>query len=291
MKTILIAGATGQVGQEFQAISSAYPEFRFYFAGKFELDITNPQYVADFFRTQRIDYCVNCAAYTAVDKAESEEQQAFAVNVEGVRHLAQSCLTRNIPLIHLSTDYVYHGKAGRPFRESDPTNPQGVYARTKLEGEQMALTIHPMTTILRSSWVYSSFGHNFVKTMLRLAKEHAEIRVVNDQIGTPTYARDLAKAILSMIHKVESEEVAPVKLRGVYHYSNEGATTWYDFAKAIFESKNIDITVIPVSTEDYPTPARRPLYSVLDKSKIKEAFGLVIPEWQESLRDCLELLP
>lgn len=290
MKTILVTGATGQVGQEFQVLESQYAEFRFLFAGKFEMDISNPQYVADYFRKNKVDYCVNCAAYTAVDKAESEPEAAYQINVEGVKQIAQSCLTRDIPLIHLSTDYVYHGQPGRPFRESDKTNPQGVYARTKLEGEKMALAIHPVTTIIRTSWVYSSFGHNFVKTMLRLAKERDEIRVVNDQIGSPTYARDLAKAILTMIRKVENEEVAFIKLRGIYHYSNEGATNWYEFAKKIFELRGIEIKLTPIETKDFPTPVQRPPYSLLDKTKIKETFDLQIPEWQVSLEKCLALM-
>lgn len=290
MKTILITGATGQLGQEFQVLTEKFPGFNFIFAGKFELDITNPQYVADFFRKNRFDYCVNCAAYTAVDKAESEPDLAFALNVDGVRELAQSCITRDIPLIHLSTDYVYHSEPGRPFRESDKTDPQSVYARTKLEGERVAMAVHPMTMVIRTSWVYSSFGHNFVKTMLRLARERDEIKVVNDQIGTPTYARDLANAILTMIQKVEDEEVPSVHLRGIYHYSNEGETNWYEFAKAIFALRGLDVKLSPVTTAEFPTPALRPPYSVLDKTKIKTTFGLEIPDWMESLKDCLALI-
>jgi dTDP-4-dehydrorhamnose reductase len=291
IKTILVTGATGQVGQEFQVLEAAYPQYRFLFAGLFELDITNTQHVVDFFRKRKIDFCINCAAYTAVDQAEREPEEAYRVNVEGVKHLAQSCLTRDIPLIHLSTDYVYHGPGGRPFRESDPTSPQGVYARTKLEGEQIALQIHPLTTVIRTSWVYSSFGHNFVKTMLRLAGERDSVRVVDDQTGTPTFAHDLAGAIMTMLEQVDSGAVPSVLLRGIYHYSNEGTTSWCDFAKAIFELKGLPTEVVPIATNDFPTPAKRPPYSVLDKSKIKSAFHLSIPAWRDSLAACLRLLP
>jgi len=290
MKKILITGAAGQVGKEFQELESKYPQYKFLWTDVFELDITNPQSVATYFRTNKPDYCINCAAYTAVDKAETDTEKAHAINVVGPKELAQSCLTRNIPYIQLSTDYVYDSNPGRPFREDDPTNPQSVYAKTKLEGDEIALTIHPMTTIVRTSWVYSSFAHNFVKTMLRLAKDRDKLTIVADQIGTPTYAADLASGIMQMIDKVENGDVNPVKLRGIYHYSNEGVTNWADFAKEVFKIRDLKTEVVPIPTTDYPTPAKRPLYSVLDKSKIKEAFGLEIPKWEDSLKKCLELI-
>lgn len=287
MKTILVTGAAGQTGQELQALAPAWPHFRFLFAGRFELDITQPQYVSDYFRRHPIDYCINCAAYTAVDQAESEPEQARLLNVEGVKYLAQSCLTRNIPLIHLSTDYVYDLETSRPLVESDRTNPQSVYARTKLEGEQVARQIHPLTTIIRTSWLYSPFGKNFVKTMLRLGREKQELRVVEDQVGSPTYAKDLAVALLEIIRKVETGEAGFAHLRDTYHFSNEGQTSWYGFARAIFSMKGMDVRVQPIPTEEFPTPAHRPAFSVLDKSKIRQTFGLKIPDWEESLRDCL----
>ncbi|MEZ4948147.1 MAG: dTDP-4-dehydrorhamnose reductase [Saprospiraceae bacterium] len=288
MRTILVTGATGQVGKEFQFLEEHYPQFKFIFAGKFELDITNPQYVADYFRNNRFDYLINCAAYTAVDKAEEEQEMARQINVEGVRELAQSCLTRNIHFFQLSTDYVYHGEEQKAFTETDKTNPQSVYAKTKLEGEKVALAIHPMTTIIRTSWVYSTYGHNFVKTMLRLSEDKKELNIVNDQIGTPTYARDLAKAILTIIDKVEKEEIPSIKMRGIYNYSNEGITNWAEFAEEIFKITGRDIKVNHIPTSNYPTPAKRPPYSYMDKSKIKETFGLEIRDWRDALADCLK---
>lgn len=288
MKVICVTGATGQLGKEFQNLESEFPDFKFLFAGKFELDITNPQYVADFFRKNKFDYLINCAAYTAVDKAEDEPDMARAINVDGVRELAQSCLTRNIPLIQLSTDYVYHGDGSQPLKETDSTNPQGVYAQTKLDGEKMALTIHPMTTIIRTSWVYSNYGHNFLKTMLRLATEKEELNIVNDQIGSPTYAKDLAKAILTMIQKVENGEVPAIKMRGIFNYSNEGQTNWAEFATEIFTLTNQETKVHPIPTSEFPTKAARPAYSLMDKSKFKETFGIPIRNWEVALKDCID---
>ncbi len=285
MKNFLITGSKGQVGQEFQILSNKHSEFNFLFVGVEKLDITDKQEVQAFFQNNDIDCCVNCAAYTAVDKAESNEEIARKVNVEGVQNLAESCAEKGIVLVHLSTDYVYHNDQNTPFVESDETNPQGVYAQTKLEGDLLAIKTNPKTIILRTSWVYSSFRHNFVKTMLRLGRERDELNVVFDQIGTPTYAKDIAEAIL---------EVAPAASRsskfGIYHFSNEGVTSWYDFAKAIFEIKGIQCKVNPIETKDYPTPAKRPPFSVLNKGKIKVDFDLEIPHWRESLESCLELL-
>lgn len=221
-----------------------------------------------------------------MDKAESEPEQAHLVNVESVANLAEACKNVGASLIHFSSDYVYHNGQNTPLKETDATNPQSVYAKTKLEGEAAAGT----AMVIRTSWVYSSFGNNFVKTMLRLGKERPELRVVYDQIGAPTYARDLAKATLDILQKVEKGEVERSLLQGIYNYSNEGVTSWYDFAQAIFEINNIDCKVIPIETKDYPTPAARPPYSVLHKAKIKAAFGLEILHWREGLLKCLELL-
>ena len=290
MKNILVTGSKGQVGQELQVLASQFPNFSFTFVDIDELDITDAKAVQAFFPKYSFAYCINCAAYTAVDKAESNADIAKKVNVDGVYHLAQSCLLYQIAYIQLSTDYVYHNDWNTPLTEDAPTNPQSVYARTKLQGDEMAQKIMPSSTIIRTSWVYSSFGHNFVKTMLRLGKERDALQVVVDQIGTPTYARDLALGILQMIDKVENNKVNSAALSGIFHFSNEGVTSWYDFATAIFEIENIECTVNPIPTTNYPTPAKRPPFSVLDKTKFKNTFGLSIPHWRVALKNCLEVL-
>ena len=290
MTKILVTGASGQVGQELKILAADFPDFEFTFVSKKELDITNQATVDELFNKNQFHYCINCAAYTAVDKAESEPELAYNVNVNGVKNLAHNCQKYNTHLFHLSTDYVYHANQNTPFKETDPTHPQSIYAHTKRVGDEIAEQIDPLYTIIRTSWVYSSFGHNFVKTMLRLGKEKEILNIVADQIGTPTYAFDLAKAILSIIQKVENGEVEKTKLTGIFHYSNEGQTNWADFAKAIFEIKNIDCEVHKIETSDYPTPAKRPPFSVLDKTKIKSVFGIEIPEWKSSLKNCLQKL-
>ncbi|GAB4499324.1 MAG: dTDP-4-dehydrorhamnose reductase [Saprospiraceae bacterium] len=292
--TILITGANGQVGQCFQQLAARFPRWNFIFNDFPELDITNRRAVFSFFRSlqndKKISWCVNCAAYTAVDKAESEPDLAKKINVLGAKNLAEACAEQGIPLVHLSTDYVYHNRQNTPFRESDPVSPKSVYARTKLAGDRAALKANPLAIIIRTSWVYSEFGNNFVKTMLRLGAERPALHVVFDQIGTPTYAPDLAAAILTMIQKVENKEVAPENAAGIWHYSNEGVTSWYDFAKAIFEIKKLPCRVNPIETKDFPTPAQRPPFSLLNKEKIKAAFGLEIPYWRDSLAICLRKL-
>lgn len=288
--TILITGANGQVGQCFQQLAAQYPQWQFIFNDFPELDITGRKAVQHFFQRKNIHWCVNCAAYTAVDKAESEPALARKINVFGAKNLAEACAARGIPLLHLSTDYVYHNRQNTPFREGDPVSPKSVYARTKLAGDRAALKANPLTMIVRTSWVYSPFGHNFVKTMLRLGAERPSLNVVFDQIGTPTYAPDLAAAVLQVIQKIESKEAAVETLGGVWHYSNEGVTSWYDFAKAIFDIKKMPCRVRPIETKDFPTPAPRPPFSVLNKAKIKAAFGLEVPHWRESLEKCLAAL-
>ncbi len=290
MTTILVTGANGQVGQELKTLAPSFPEFRFVFASKNDLDITDEQAVAVFFANQHFNYCINCAAYTAVDKAESEPEIAYRINVTGVKNLADSCRKYGVHLFQLSTDYVYHGDQSRPFRETDATHPQSIYAHTKRVGDEIAMQIDPLYTIIRTSWVYSAFGNNFVKTMIRLGTERDEINVVSDQTGTPTYAADLAETLLTIIQKVENGKVEKERLTGIFHYSNEGQTNWAEFAEAIFHIKKIDCKVNKIATEAYPTPAKRPPYSVLDKTKIKTTFGIEIPHWKASLEKCLERL-
>jgi len=289
---LLITGANGQLGQCFQQAAAKRPEQRFRFLGSGDLDISDRSDVRRFFEGLRAEnervWVVNCAAYTAVDRAENDQLAAKKINVLGTKHLAEACAAQGYPLIHFSSDYVYHNRQNTPLRESDPLRPQGVYAHSKLQGERAALRVHPSgTTVIRTSWVYAPFGHNFLKTMLRLGRERQRIQVVCDQIGTPTYAPDLAEAVLSIIQQVETGRVDQATLAGVWNYSNEGVASWYDFAVAIFDMANIPCQVQPIASSAYPTPARRPPFSVLDKSKIKAAFGLDIPHWRESLRRCL----
>lgn len=290
MATILVTGASGQVGQELQKLSMLFEELTFIFTDVAELDITDAAAVARFAAAHPFDYCINCAAYTAVDKAESQPELAHRINVSGVAQLARACRTQKAIFFQLSTDYVYHNAQNTPLKEGDATHPQSVYAETKLAGDRIALEEHADTMIIRTSWVYSTFGHNFVKTMLRLGQERDTLNVIFDQIGTPTYATDLAHAILQIIVKIENRDVPTESIRGVFHYSNEGVVSWYDFAQAIFDIENIDCTVYPIETKDYPTPAKRPPFSLLDKTKIKSTFDIHIPYWRDSLSKCLELL-
>lgn len=285
MTHILVTGANGQLGSEIDALSTQYPDFNFYFADRSLLDISEKDQIARFLDRHPFQYLINGAAYTAVDKAETEPGLARKINAEGPLLLAQACKERGIALLHYSTDYVYHTEHNRPYKEDDFTAPRGIYAQTKLEGDQAVLEHTDNGMILRTSWVYSSFGHNFVKTMLRLGKERDHLNIVFDQTGSPTYAQDLARASLDIIQKAPKE-----KIRGIYHYSNEGVCSWYDFALAIFEMAGIECTVQPIESKDYPTPAERPPYSVLNKGKIKEDFGLVIPHWRKSLKVCISHL-
>lgn len=285
--TILVTGAHGQLGSELNIIS-AYSPYQFIFTDIEELDLTDGSKVNSFFNTHKIDYCVNCAAYTAVDKAEKSVEAARAINVDAVQNLAEACTINGTILIHISTDFVFRGNAYLPLTEEAKPDPISVYGFTKLEGENVASKTNPKTIIIRTSWLYSSFGNNFVKTMLRLGKERDELGVVCDQIGTPTYASDLAKAIIEVIKNDDHGDLD--QYCGLYHYSNEGVASWYDFAKAVFEFKSMQVTLKPLSTPEFPTPAKRPQYSLLDKSKIKNTFNLKIPYWRDSLKICLELL-
>lgn len=282
MPIIYITGANGQVGQELRIAARDFPELECRFLTRADVDVSDGAAVCDYFGEEPFDYLINAAAYTAVDKAEEDSDIARAVNVDAVRCLAQECAKRDAVLVHYSSDYVYHNGLDRPLREDDPTTPKGVYAATKLEGEQVARE-HCNTLVLRTSWVHSNYGHNFVKTILRLAASRPELTVVNDQIGTPTYARDLAYVTLSLIHKVECEQCSRDLLNDTYNYSDEGVASWYDFARAIVKHQGMSCTITPVPSSAYPTAAKRPSYSVMDKSKIKNAFGLSIPHWENSL--------
>ncbi|MBZ4192328.1 dTDP-4-dehydrorhamnose reductase [Niabella beijingensis] len=281
---ILVTGSNGQLGSELREQAAEHAGWVIDFTDRSRLPLTEEQAVLDYFEQFRPQYCINCAAYTAVDKAEQPQEQTEArkVNALAVGYLAKACARYGTKLIHISTDYVFDGTASRPYRSSDPTHPINVYGTTKLEGELLAAQ-YTDAVIIRTAWVYSSFGKNFVKTMIRLMAEKPSINVVADQYGSPTYAGDLAAAILSI---VQSGNWVP----GVYHYSNEGKISWFEFATAIGKYINSPCVVSPIPSSAYPTPARRPAYSVLDKTAIKETYGIAIPDWQDSLKQCLARL-
>lgn len=273
---VLVTGAKGQLGQCIQSIAHQYPTLNFLFVDKQQMDITNIIQISEFFKTHKVDWCINCAAYTAVDQAENNKEEAYQINVLGTRNIAQICQEYDAKLIHISTDFVFDGLKTSPYTEWDATNPINVYGETKLKGELEVKAHCASHFIIRTSWLYSEFGHNFMKTMLRLASERDILRVVNDQIGSPTYALDLAEALLHIIQKDKDHY-------GVFHYSNQGQISWFEFAKTIFELVNHHIVLEQILTKDYPTLATRPLYSVLDTSKISEAFNLEIPFWKDGL--------
>jgi dTDP-4-dehydrorhamnose reductase len=285
---ILITGAYGQLGNELNVLSNQFPEWQFLFTDADTLDITDENAVELFFQTHLPGVVINCAAYTAVDKAETDTESAWKINALAPGILARAAKKTASKLIHISTDYVFDGTACQPLTETMEVNPTGVYGKTKLEGEQNCRSENPETLIIRTSWLYSSFGNNFVKTMLRIGKEKGRLNVVFDQVGTPTFAADLARAILAIIKK--SEQKPENFMPGIYHYSNEGVASWYDFARAIFEVADVNCPLNPVRSAEFPTPARRPAFSVLDKSKIKNTFGIKIPYWRESLITCMEKL-
>ncbi|TXD47749.1 dTDP-4-dehydrorhamnose reductase [Polaribacter sp. IC073] len=285
MHNILVTGSNGQLGSEIKALAQTHPTYNFHFTGSKELDITNHTAVNAFVKAANVSVIINCAAHTAVDIAENELTLSTQLNHLAVENFAKIAKANNIQLLHISTDYVFDGTSHISYKENDRRNTQSVYGSTKLAGEEAMQRINPANSmIIRTSWVYSSFGNNFVKTMIRLANQKKELGVIVDQIGTPTYARDLAKALLEIIPKLKNEKVA------VYHYSNEGVCSWYDFAKAIFEIKAIAIKVNAIETSQYPTAAKRPFFSVLNKNKIKNEFQLEIPYWRDSLKDCLKEL-
>lgn len=293
MKKILLTGANGQLGNEIKQFISQMPDYEFVLTDLNELDICNLQAIENIFAKHKFSFCINAAAYTAVDRAESDQEKAFLVNEKAVFWLSQTCKKYETVLFHISTDFVFDGKNNLPYQENDLCEPLSIYGKSKLAGEIAALQNHERTFVIRTSWLYSVFGANFVKTMLRLAKEKPELKVVGDQIGSPTYAKDLAQSIILMISEttklLESKNLEKLnKLFGIYHYSNEGVASWYDFAHAIFEYAKIDTNLYAISTEKYPTPALRPAFSVLDKSKIKNNFNFNIPHWRKSLQNCLK---
>ena len=273
---VLVTGANGQLGQALQSITGNYPNIEFVFCDSSSLDITNLNQVEQTFKHFKPNYCINAAAYTAVDKAESEPVKAHLINVIGAKNLAEVCKEFDTTLIHISTDFVFDGNKNTPYIEEDKTNPKGVYGKTKSDGEQEIIKNLNEHFIIRTSWLYSQFSNNFMKTMLKLARERNSLSVVNDQIGTPTHAVDLAQVIIKVI-------LSNSKNFGIYHFSNEGSASWYDFAKRIFEINKIAIDLKPIPTSEFPTPAKRPIYSVLDKSKIKSEFNILIDFWQDSL--------
>ncbi|MBO4965097.1 MAG: dTDP-4-dehydrorhamnose reductase [Muribaculaceae bacterium] len=278
---ILVTGADGQLGKSLKKVFDPHPEFDVAYTDVDALDITDRMAVEEFFAADKYDLIINCAAYTAVDKAESDSLTAARINTEAVGNLARVAREKGMRVIHISTDYVFPGDNCRPYVENDEPRPTSIYGRTKLEGEAVLKSFCPDAIVIRTAWLYSEDGNNFVKTMLDKGSNGIDLRVVTDQIGTPTYARDLATAILAIIRH---EQWKP----GIYHFTNEGVASWYDFAKSIFRIARLKVNVEPVATKDYHTAAKRPMYSVLNKSKIKTTFGISIPYWEDSLADCIQ---
>tara|TARA_R110002051_G_scaffold64139_2_gene116789 strand:+ start:35845 stop:36708 length:864 start_codon:yes stop_codon:yes gene_type:complete len=285
MDIIWVTGANGQLGSELKELAAGNSKDHFKFTDVAEVDITDAVAVTNFLEKEKITVLINCAAYTAVDKAETEVVLADKINHLAVAHMAKEAKRLGIKLIHISTDYVFDGTSKKPYTETDIPNPQSVYGQTKLDGEKAMIAENPANSIIiRTAWVYSSYGANFVKTMLRLGTERDEINVVNDQIGSPTYAADLAAVLITILPKLKNNAVA------LYHYTNDGQCSWYEFAEAIFKAKGIHIKVNPIPTTAYPTPAKRPSFSLLDKGKIKEDFGVEIRDWNDALNNCSSIL-
>ena len=283
MQVILVTGSQGQLGSELKELSASYPSYKFVFLSRKEAPIGNNLALIELFEKYRPVYFINCAAYTAVDKAEAEKEDAFTINGKAVGELATLCRQYQTKLIHISTDYVFDGNATSPLKESDKTDPVNQYGASKLLGEQLALRNNPDVLIIRTSWVYSFYGKNFVKTMMKLMSERSSLNVVGDQKGSPTYAADLAEAIMQII---SSNKWVP----GIYHYSNEGNISWYDFALAIKEVTASTCQINSIATSQFPTPAKRPAYSVMDKEKIRAAYNLQLKPWKESLKKCVSRL-
>ena len=285
MNNILVTGANGQLGSEIKSLSNQFEGYRFYFCNRDNLDITNKPVVEKYIIENDIHIIINCAAYTAVDNAEDNLKTADLINHVAVANIGEISKKLQLKLIHISTDYVFDGTHHIPYTENDKTMPIGVYGKTKHKGENALLELKLANSIIiRTAWLYSSFGNNFVKTMLRLANERDNLGIINDQIGSPTYAKHLAQTILEILPKLKNKNTE------IFHYTNEGICSWYDFSKAIFDIKNIDCTVNPIPTTAYPTKAKRPYYSVLNKQKIKETYNIQIPYWKDALKECLDKL-
>lgn len=284
MIKVLITGANGQLGHEFRDIETSYPDITFTYSDLPEVNITHIGSLEAYVKKIQPDYIINCAAYTAVDKAESDLENAELVNVQGPKNLAEVCKKFGARLIHISTDFVFDGKGNLPYEETDEPNPNSVYGHTKLNGEEAVFYTDQNSIVIRTSWLYSVFGNNFVKTMRKLGQDKESLKVIYDQVGSPTWAQDLALAIMSVIHSCNEGLV----VQGVFHYSNEGVASWYDFAKEIMAGSHISCTIHPVLTNEFPTAATRPHYSVMNKAKIKNTFGITIPHWKESLTSCIK---
>lgn len=284
MKKILVIGANGQLASEIKFLQSEFSAFQFSFTSQSETDISDINAVEKIVKEVAPQYIINCAAYTAVDKAETDVERAYEINEIGAKNIAEVAKTNNIFLIHISTDFVFDGKKSSPYIESDAVNPLSVYGSSKLKGEIAIQNSQCDYAIIRTSWLYSSFGNNFVKTMMRLGAEKESLNVVADQIGSPTYCRDLAQFILSNLAQFHTQN------QNIYHFSNEGVASWYDFAYEIMQQNHLKCKVNPIPTSGYPTPATRPTYSVMDKSKLKSHFSYTIPHWKESLTQCIRLL-
>jgi len=280
---VLVTGQNGQLGNELKVLSEKYPQFDYVFTDVAELDITNTAKVAGFFEQHKPAVCINAAAYTAVDKAETDKELALKINADAAGTLAENCAKINARFLHVSTDYVFDGTATTPYTEDHPVSPVNFYGESKLKGEEIVLQKLPSTVIIRTSWVYSFFGNNFVKTMLRLMKDRESISVINDQFGSPTYAADLAAAILQIA--LQQKDAG-----GIYHFSNAGIISWFDFAVAIRDLSGLHCEVKPIDTSAYPTPAKRPAYSAMNKEKIVSTFNIEIKDWKGSLQDCIMLL-
>lgn len=281
-ENILVTGSHGQLGSELRDISSLYT-FNFFFTCKEELDISDQLAVESFVENNNISIIINCAAYTAVDKAENDAEMVDTINHKSIKYLAKIAKEKNIKLIHISTDYVFDGTNHKPYVETDRANPISVYGKSKLDGENTLLESNPQNSIIiRTSWLYSSYGANFLKTMLQLGSERESLGVVYDQIGTPTYASDLAKAILEIVPKLINENVE------IFHYANEGVLSWFDFAKEIMKMAKLTCKINPIETSQYPMSAKRPYFSLLNNSKIKKYYDIEIPYWKDSLKECLE---
>ncbi len=288
IKQILVIGSEGQLGQEIKSLHTSLVQTEFTFTNFESLDVTNSAKLTKTITDKNFNYIINCTAYTAVDKAEEDSDLAFKINSNALAVIGDAAAKTGAKVIHISTDYVFDGKTHSPYTENDPTSPQSVYGASKLAGEQKLLKTNPASIIIRTSWLYSTYGNNFVKTMIRLGNERDELGIIFDQIGTPTYAGDLAETILHII-KADIDNTTPF-VPGIYHYSNEGVASWYDFTLAIHHEKGITCNVKPIETKDYASPAPRPAYSVLNKGKIKDVYNINIPYWLDSLKKCLLIM-